>query len=228
MKKLPAKIIENMNLDYVETLNSPKYSLTIDLENKYNFDETTKSFIKNYVQTKDIVLAANLTDINSNDAFNIFKRYEVQNEIRRLNCAIAQRQFLNKMLSLDQLGGYLSSMLTGEYSSVTTHLSIDDKNKIINTLLKIIEMKQNAVEEPATIISEDVDTQLKNLSIGAIKNLLTEYEKSDKKTELINDIDPNHELSKEEFDYLSSLSAKELLKFVDDISAKKEKKNENK
>lgn len=222
--KIMPKVIQNMDLDYVEKLNEPKYSLNIDTENKYNFNEVTKIFIKNYIQTKDIKLASSLSNLNVEDGFDIFKRYEVQNEIRRLSCAIAQRKFLNKMLTLDELGGYLSSMLTEEYNQFGMQLSIDDKTKIINTLLKIIEMKQNAIDEPATIISEDLDTQLKNLSVNTIKNLLNEYDENDKKNEIINSIDSEHKLTKDELESLYSMSVKDLLNFIDDISLKRRKK----
>lgn len=215
---------QKLQQDYFDELeNNPKYSLEVDPENKYNMSETQKMFIKQYVDTKNISTAAYLAGIDNEVAKAYYIAYNSQLEIRRINMAMYQRQFKTKLLSLDEIGGYLSSLLTDSNVAEADRLKTTDKLRVAQMLIDLNVTKINALQNPELIIHKDIDNQLKNLSLSTIKDLLNHTDKP-VDNDIIYEVTNNDNLTPEESAYLSTLSTNELLNIIE--TTKKEEKNE--
>lgn len=214
-----------------ELITQPDFSLEVDPLNQHGFSEEQKSFISHYVNYKNLMTAANLTGIEFSDAKKYLNNYAIQTEIRRINKALYHRQFARKLISLEEIGGYLSSLLTDEFIPIADQLPSTDKLKVVNLLLKLNEMQKEAINDPEVLLEKDIDYQIKELSLDTIKNLLSQKSINDsknkevknnknKKEELINCINKDDVLTLEEKAYLESLSTKELLKLLNDNNKK--------
>lgn len=199
---------------------NPKYSLNVDPEGKYNMSDEKKSFVSAYIDFRSVAMCAEVLQISMEKAKELFNDYAVQSEIRRINLALYQRRFATKLLNLDQIGGYLSSLLTDQYVPLVDQLPQSKKLEVVDTLIRLNQLKLEGMNDPAVIIEKDISTQLKDLSIDTIKSLLTESENKNKKVELIANLDKDNVLSLEEKSYLESLSTKELLDLVNETTTK--------
>lgn len=165
------KIIEEHSKDVA---TREEYSLLVDPTNRYKFTDEQKVFIEKYIQLRNVEVSAQLSGLEQNDALSFLLSYNVQEEIRRINKAIAHRQFTNKMASLEQMGGYLTSLLTGELSPMYegAQIGIEEKLQISKMIVEINKLKLEGVSNPSTIMGKNIDTDLNNLSVKTIKSLL--------------------------------------------------------
>lgn len=219
--------LPNIQVEHITELDTnPLYSLEIDPEDKYHFKDDEKLFIQNYIEFRNFPMAAELSKMDLDRAKEVFADYKIKNEIRRINRALYQRQFASKLLSLDQIGGYLSSMLIDEYTPLASQLSSKDKLKVVELLLDINDIKRNAINNPTLIINKDINLQLKELSVDAIKELLKRSANEDKlkKVEVIDDIDKDKTLTLEDKAYLETLPIEDLTNIINEISKNKEDK----
>lgn len=207
-----------------ELESNPKYSLNVDPENKYNMSDVKKNFIQNYINFRNVNTAAQICKLNQEVANEWFVSYPVQQEIRRINMALYQRRFASKLISLDELSGYLSTMLTDEFVPLAEQLAPMEKLRVIEMLLKINDMKKESFDNPSMIMAKDVEIQIKDLSIATIKQLLEQKNMRDENAIVIDKIEDAEVLSPEEKSYLETLPTNELLKLVDDVNKGKKNK----
>lgn len=202
---------------YSEMLEStPKYSLSVDPENKYDMTEAQKKFIKFYIDTKNINFAAELAGITSEEALAYFASYSSQQEIRRINLALFHRQFNAKMLTLDQIGAYLTSLLSGVNVPLADQLKSSDKLKVVDLLIKLNELKDRALNDPSVVAFSDIDTQIKDLSLTTIKQLLANTKKKN-----TDELVFTGTLTPEEYAYLKTLPSKDILALVEQYNSNK-------
>lgn len=238
-KKKKQPVLPPMNKEQQEAQNelqaaymselelNPKYSLDVDPEDKYNLTQLQKDFIKYYIDFRNVNTAADLCGIDMDTAKEYFKSFAAQNEIRRINLALYQRQFASKLLDVDQLGGYLSSLLVDAYTPIADRLSTNEKLRVVDMLLKLNEMKKEGLQNPTIIIEKDINEQLKDLSVDALKALISNTSNNiDKKVELIDKLDKDNTLTMEDKAYLETLSTTELLQLINDIASHKGGNNE--
>ena len=205
---------------YMEDLDvNPQYSLEVDPENKYHMSDKQKEFIRHYVNFKSIATAAEVAGIDMDVAKSYFVSFQSQSEIRRINLALYQRQFANRLLNLDEIGGYLTSLITDENVPLGDQLKTIDKLKVVQMLIDLNKTKIESLRNPTTIMAQDLDIEIKNLSIQTIQQLL----KAEKQPKVVGTGEFAEILSPEENAYLSTLSNKELLSLID----KKNKENKN-
>lgn len=218
--------IEKENRDFtVELVNeldtNLEYSLTVDPLNKYNLSDSQKKFIEMYVQFKSIPMCAELCGIDIETAKQYFVSYASQQEIRRINRALYKRQFSKKLLSIDEIGGWLSSLLTDEDIPLADRVSSTQKIRVAQMLIDLNTYKHEAILNPESVMTTDIENEVKSLSIKSIKSLLYNQEKSsneDKKLQLMNEVKKETTLLPEEEAFLKSLSVKELLQLLNDSS----------
>ena len=196
---------------------NPEYSLVVDPTDKYSMSETQKAFIKNYVNFKSIPMAAELTGIDLDTAKSYFVAWSSQQEIRRINKAMYQRQFSHKLLTIDELGGYLSSLITDENVPLADRVKTMDKVRIAQMLIDLQLYKNQAINNPAELMDIDLEGEIKELSVQSIKMLL--YQKKSKKENKKDIIDVSaDDLLPEEEAFLKTLPADELLKLIDETN----------
>lgn len=208
-------------IEYLDTIkNNPQYSLIVDPENKYNLTLQQKEFIGLYCEFKNIQLAAMMSNLELEEAMTLYSSYPCQQEIRRINLAMYQTQFANKLISLNELGGYLTSLLCDAVPS-GDKLSPSDKLKVAQLILDLNKTLKETPSEVKDIIDIPIDTQIKDLSIKSIKALLEANENKDKikeeKEKIIESFENFDNFSQEEISFLNTLSTKELLDLLDSM-----------
>lgn len=205
--------VQEKYLQEVET--DPKYSLEVDPENKYNMSEFEKAFVKHYVEFKNVNTAAELSNIDMNLAKQYFISYPVQNEIRRINKALYQKQFANKLLTIDDIGGYLTSLLTDENVPIADRLKTKDKLKVVELMLQLNQLKSQSFEDPSVLMNKNFEIEIKNLSIKTITQLLNN---ADDQREKPNIDEAFNQLTPEEKAYLETLPPEDLLKLIEETN----------
>ena len=108
------------------------------------------------------------------ERYTIFMDYKTQCEIRRINKAICQLQFQTKMATLDEIGGYLTSLLEGNTVMAET-LTLQDKLKVSELLMKVHQIQQEGINNPQTVLTRDLNIDLSKLSTKTIKALIDNY-----------------------------------------------------
>lgn len=217
-----------LQVNYMTELETnPQYSLLVDPEDKYKLPDAQKDFIKYYIDFKNVNTAADLAGIDMDLAKQYFKAYATQTEIRRINLALYHRQFSSKLVTIDQLGGYLSSLLTNQYVPLAEQLTTNEKLRVVDMLIRLNDMKNAGLANPDSIMTANIDIQLKNLSVKTIQELLKQKPTVSENAEII---DANaSDLTMEEKAYLETLPTEDLLKLIDDttkVKAKRRKDNE--
>lgn len=212
-----AETVELLEAHQLELESNPLYSLEVDPENKYNLSTFHKDFIKYYIEFKNIPLASDLAGIDLELGKSLFVAYSTQEEIKRINKALYQRQFNAKMLTLDQIGGYLTSLITDENVPISDRLKSNEKLRVIQMIIDLLKFRNEAIDDPSLITNRNIESQVKSLSIETIRKLLY-LQKSDEvlkdKKDLIDKIDIDKILTDEEIAYLQTLTTEELLQLV--------------
>lgn len=208
-------------IEYLDTIkNNPQYSLIVDPENKYNLTLQQKEFIGLYCEFKNIQLAAMMSNLELEEAMTLYSSYPCQQEIRRINLAMYQTQFANKLISLNELGGYLTSLLCDAVPS-GDKLSPSDKLKVAQLILDLNKTLKETPNEVKDIVDIPIDTQIKDLSIKSIKALLEANKNKEKikeeKEKIIESFENFDNFSQEEISFLNTLSTKELLDLLNSM-----------
>lgn len=216
--------VQNFITEYDKELETnPQYSLDVDPQNLYTMDKSTKEFVKQYVQLKNIAIAADLSNVQIDDAKAFFLSYPVQQEIRRINMAMYHRQFKAKLLSLEDIGRWLSALMVDDNVPIVDRLRPTEKLKVAQMLIDLHVLHYNAINNPQTIVYKDIETNVKKLSVDAIKALIyqdTLEIDNNNKEQVIGQLDNVKTLTSEEIAYLKTLTLDELLDVLN-TSAKK-------
>ena len=196
-----------------ELAENPEFSLEVDPTDRYNRNATQKAFIKNYCEFKSVPMAAELCGIDLDSAKSYFVAWSSQQEIRRINRAMYQRQFSHKILSIDEISGYLSSLIVDDDVPLADRVKTMDKVKIAQMLIDLQIQKNDALHNPSSIIDADIEGEIKKLSVNSIKELLSQKKKSSDEETL--DIQNDGSLLPEEEAFLKTLPAKDLLELIE-------------
>lgn len=198
--------------------NDVEYSLEVDPENKYNLTRDQKLYVIFMIQYRDPMKVGLMLGISTDDTVFYSTHYGIQQEIRRINKALYQRRFAHRLLELKDIEGYLASMITDENVPIADRLEPRDKLKAVQLLLEVNKMKSAIIQNPAEITNINIETQIKNLSVDAIKSLLNEMGKqSPDKDDIIDKLNSDNKLSPEEITYLKSLDIDTLLGLLNDL-----------
>lgn len=211
------QLFQSEYISEIET--NPEFSLEVDPTSQYGMTDLQKSFVKFYCDFKSIATAAELAKIDMDTAKEFYTSYSSQQEIRRINRAMYQRQFCTKLLDLDQIGGYLTSVLTDVNVPIADRLKPNEKLRVVDLLIKLNEMKMNAMKDPQVVMEADLDVQIKKLSISTIQELLNQNTKLKDKSKIVAEFTDC--LSPEETAYLSTLPTDDLLELVDKVKESK-------
>lgn len=209
--------LEKSYVNQIET--DPQYSLEVDPTNKYNMPPKQKEFIKYYTQFKNIPLASQLCEITEKEGKSYYLSFAGQQEIRRINLAMYHRQFSARLLDMDEIGGYLSSILMDTNVAMADRLSPKDKLEVAKMIINLNELKRKTLSNPVEVEYTDLNAQMKNLSVKSIKQLLDTASRSDPdkddKVGAIEKLNADGHLSPEELAYLNTLSLEQLLDLIE-------------
>lgn len=209
-------VVQQQYTDMLE--NDPIYSLEVDPLGQLGMPPQQKEFIRHYINFKNVNTAAELASIDLDTAKQYFISYATQGEIRRINKALYHRQFSEKLITLDQIGGYLSSLLTGENVPIADMPDTNTKLRIIQMLIDLNKFKAESMLNPQQIMSRNIDVEIKTLSVSTIQALLEQSNKTSTKEaeQTAKALHSNESLTPEEAAYLSTLPTNELLKLIEE------------
>lgn len=209
---------DNEIINYIDAIeNDDEFSLNVDPTNKYLFKEEERKFIELYIEYKNLNIVSSIMLVPLEQLISYLNNYNIKQEIRRINRAQYHHQFKNKMLSLEEIGGYLTSLIMDDKVSETDKLSTRDKVSVAKTLIDIHKLKEESKQSPSVILNAEIKTienDIKDLSISTIKTMIEENTKK-QNDDVKNLVDTTFSrLTPEEESYLKSLSKEELLKLL--------------
>ena len=223
-----------------ELLNDPMYSTLPDPEGKLGLTDDQKRFIINYLDFRNLPLASQISKITEEEGAAYFQDYKIRNEIRRINTALYQRKFARRLLSLDEIGGYLTSQLIDADTPECERLEPRDKLKVAQMIIDINRIKAESFDNPNVIEYQTIDAQMQDMSVEDLNKLLAEtksgtthitpaqQEEMDQKMAYISIITQGQTTMAEEFSYLRTLSLDELKEKADAVKALKRKNRRKK
>lgn len=222
----------DIGMNYLKSLeDDPKYQIEVDPDGFYEMSPEHKTFVKLFVQYRNLAVVAELMNIDHALAKDYFTRYSTQQEIRRINTAIYHRQVATNIIAFEDIGSYLSSWLIGADIPEADRLTKSEKLQVVRLLMDWHKSMREIIQKPEIITVETIEDEIKELSVANIKQLLAtksilkrnkEKKQSkplpntDDKDELIAQLNEDNMLSKEELEYLETLSAKDLLRLLKD------------
>lgn len=232
----PVKENQVLGEDYEKMLNlDPKYSLQVDPTNIYYLSDEQKSFIQVYSQIKDLEETCDIIGIDTDLGKRYLNSFAAQQELRRIAMAQVHRQFACRMATLDEIGGYLTSLIIDYNVPKKDRLKNYEKIKAAKLLVDINNLKQNIIANPTLANNViDVESEVKDFDIKSIKKLIeaTKNEKvmqqkiTDKET-IINELNKDNSLTPEDINYLNTLSVDTLMKMVEEINNDNDLKGDN-
>ena len=218
--KVEYKVVTNGS-EYQDAVdNDPQYSLEVDPTNKYHFSNDEKEFVKLYCEYKNLAVVSQLLGLEPDVATLMMRNFKIMAEIKRINKAQYHQRIAAKMISLDELGGYLTTLISDDVP-VGDQVDIKQKMNAAKMLIDIQKLKYETsqnVEVLNAVPVESLTDKIKDLSTSEIKTLLYKEMNQNKineitseKDELIKKIDPNRsKLTVEEHQCLETLSVEEL------------------
>lgn len=230
-RKIKYQEVETISNNLIDELdNDPRYSLEIDPLNIYNFSPFELDFIQYMIEYKNVKFVATiLMNIELDEGLELYKKYAIKQEIKRISLALFARRFKTKMADLDALGGYLTTAITDEFVPEGEKLSPKDKLEATRLLMKINQIKMDMIDHPEVVDVSVIEADIKNLKTNDIKQLISNEVESakdkEKKEEIISELDPDDLLSTEEKTYLRSSPLSSLEKLKEEIKIKTEEKN---
>lgn len=225
-------VIEKENNEITKNLQdelntNPEFSLNVDPTNKYSMTDEQKKFIKNFCEFKSIPMAAELSGISLDEAKSYYVAYSSQQEIRRINRAMYQRQFSSKLLTIDEISRWLSALIVDDNVPIANRVKTMDKVRIAQMLIDLQLYKNEGINNPSTLMNADIETEIKELSVKSIKTLLKQKDikdKDDSKNQIVEEVKSKQELSPEEEVFLKTLPTKDILQLLDNSNKKENKK----
>lgn len=211
---IPISKVKETQDKYVEKIESDmKYSLNVDPLGTYGFCEEHKQFIKTYMNIGNVGDAADLCGISIEDALNYYRTFGTTEEINRISMAMYQRQFTTGLLDVDQIGGYLTSLIVNANMLDCDKLETKDKIKVAQMIIDLNILKQKTFDNPEIIATVEVKDQIQNMSAEEIRQILDKPKKDKDEKDRLNLVSElSKDLSEEEIDYLKGLSLEELMK----------------
>lgn len=203
-----------------ESITGNDYLATIDeLVVDKSFTNDERNFILLWLEYKNIVVVASMMGIDNEAAQNMLANYNIRQEINRLTKIQTQKRFATKMISVDQIESYLSSMITDENVSFVDRLSSKEKLDAIKLLMSVKEFKSNMVANPSEVIDVSLDDTIKNMSINSIKSLLNSKKDNNNRKALVDNLSAlESDLNADDVADLQNMSTEELLKIVDKLN----------
>lgn len=156
-------------------IKSPEYSLVVDQNNEYNFTEEEKKFILIYIDNEDLKETGKILRLDDKKLNQYYFDLRIQNEIERIKLAKYHRMFAEQMLNIDQLGGYLTSLIVDKGIKKENRLSNKEKLQATKLLMELMELKKTQYDSTEIIDVENVENNLKELSAKTIKQLISSY-----------------------------------------------------
>lgn len=193
----------------------PQYSLEVDPIGTLKLTPEQKRFIECYSEFPSIAYASQLAGIEEELGREIYFDPVCKQERRRINLAKNYRKFSRRLLTVDEIGGYLTSMLMDEDMG-GERLSSKDKIQVTKQIIELNKLKAEAYMNPRLIENvEFSDADVKDLTAEDLKNLIEQTRKGKSATDgekgaLISELNKNGDFDTTDIENFWSLTVDEL------------------
>lgn len=206
----------NLNTD-------PRYSLDPDPTGRLGLDDKQKKFLKCYDEFPSIPLAANMAGLTEEEGRDIFLDPACKNERQRINRARNYRKFNYRLLTIDEVGSYLTAMLIDDDMSAGDRLSSKDKLQVTRQIIDLNKIKAEALANPKIIENVDYsDAGIQDLEPEDLKKLIEQTKQNNdaitgEKHELITKINKDGNLDDVDLEHLWACSVSELKQLLEEM-----------
>lgn len=225
---VPIELVNEAQSELIQSLQTdPKYALEPDPFGTIGLSTDEKNFIKWYIQYRNIPLASQLAGIDEAKGTKFYTQENCRSEIRRINLALYARQFSRRLLTIDEVGGYLTSLLVDQDVAERDKLPTKDKLAVAKMIIDLNKLKQDAFGDPKKVEAIEIQGEVKDMSVEELKSLIEKTKgesradkkeqtaKYDEKSFLINQLNTDV-LDPSEIAYLQTLSVEELKSLVEE------------
>lgn len=200
--------------------------LAKDKSTGHSFSETERKFITLWIEFKNISLVAQMMKLEQDEILSMLSEKAVRNEIDRISAMRVKKRFAERIMTLDDMEGYLTSLVTDKGVPFAERLNEKDKLNALKLLLEVKDMKAGGLAEPSTLDNLPIEDEIKELSVDTIKELLSRKIDNPKALEenrairqkavlAIPNATPNESAD------ISSMTPKELLNMLDRLEKEK-------
>jgi hypothetical protein len=221
---VPVEYVSESQKEFVSAIEKdPLYSLEPDPEGKLGFSEEEKNFTRWFIQYHNIGSAASMSGIDYKAGSGYYADPKCQNEIRRISLALYKRKFAKRLLTIDEIGGYLTSVLIDDDVPEADRLKPKEKLEVAQMIIDLNQMKTKSFESPDEIESVDIEHKIEGLDVNSIKKLISDVKapnkdeikkEADEKEGLIEQIAGGTKLDPSEIAYLRTCTPDELKKLI--------------
>lgn len=235
---VPIDFVNEAQEQLIESLRTdPKYIAKADPTGQLNLSEEQKKFIDAYVQFRNVPLASQLSGIDESQGTKYFMDEKCRGEIRRINLALYAKQFSRRLLTIDEIGGYLTSVLMNQDVVERDVLTAKDKLNVAKMIIDLNVLKMQSFDNPSKLDIIGVESDVKDLSAEQIKKLIAQTmaptkedvkakkEVYDEKSFLISKLNEGGWFDPAEIAYLQSCSVEQLRELLEKGIGENEEKS---
>lgn len=220
---IPISMVRDAQNELTAALEQdPKYMLTADPTGALGLTKTQKRFIDAYIDCRSLPYACQLIGISEEDGRKIYLDPVCKHERERINRALNYRRFSRRLLTIDEIGGYLTSMLMDEDVGLGERLTAKDKLAVTKQIIDINKMKADAYMNPRILEDvEFVETDTKDMSAEDLKKLINQTKQSsvntrEEKQMLIDKLNAKHEFDSEDITHFWKCTVGELKQILEE------------
>lgn len=128
----------------------------IDTQNEYFMTDVQKEFVLLYTQYHDPFVVGEMLHLTLEETFEVWSNYYVKRALEQLGKIMFYKQLAIKLDSIDELGGYLTSLLTDQNIPECDKLSPKEKLSICDLIIKLNEYKATLFIRSPDFVHKDL------------------------------------------------------------------------
>lgn len=188
-KKLDAfkealRSLDNKCEEYKEDVSSLEFH--INSQHEHFMTDTQKEFVLLYSQYHDPFVVGDMLRLTREETVEVWSNYYVQRALEELGQIMFHKQLVAKLDSIDELGGYLTSLLTDQDIPQCDKLSPKDKLAVCKLIIQLNEFKASLFVNSPDFIYKDLPegNPTKTKIVDFLKSQSTKEERQRKTSRL--------------------------------------------
>lgn len=163
-------------------------SLSLDVS---NLTDIQQKFVFLYRDHHDPFIVGSILELTDEETFELWSNKSVQTALERLNKKLFHEQILQRLVSIDELGGYLTSQLLDD------SVDSDTKLAICKMLIDLNKLKATLFTKPTNFIYKNIPKE--PFTISKINKFLKSYAKPQHHQDVLTRLPPQVSLSERNF-----------------------------
>lgn len=186
LKKLKEALrdLDNKCEEYKEDVSSLEFH--INSQDEYFMTDIQKEFVLLYSQYHDPFVVGDMLQLTREETVEVWSNYYVKRALEELGRIMFHKQIIAKLDSIDELGGYLTSLLTDQDIPQCDKLSPKDKLAVCRLIIQLNEFKASLFVNSPDFIYKDLPegNPSKKKIVDFLKSQSTKEERQRKTSQL--------------------------------------------